>query len=139
METLLSAKEVAQVGYEAVRTYLVLLGERRSSWTGLKHGLRKHYVSIARVLLDNPLMDEPELVHDVWMVSMLEDGWSRGHFLNMSKKTHPALRPFGQLSGDARRRHRVFVAVVRALSARGEARDEDTPLTVPPTKGAQKE
>lgn len=53
--------------------------------------------------LNHPGMT-PEQSHESWMTKRLNDGWVLGEFINPISKTHPNMKPFGQLPEIERRK-----------------------------------
>jgi hypothetical protein len=57
----------------------------------------------------------PERQHEAWMRERIEQGWVFGEVKDPEKKTHPALRPYSELSEGTRLKDAVFQAIVRAF------------------------
>jgi hypothetical protein len=53
--------------------------------------------------------------HDQWMAQKKADGWKHGRVKSATKKTHPLLVPYGQLSEVERRKDALVNAVIDAL------------------------
>lgn len=57
----------------------------------------------------------PEDQHNAWVSERLEQGWVLGEVKDVEKKTHPALRPYAELSEGVRLKDAVFRAIVGAF------------------------
>jgi hypothetical protein len=58
-------------------------------------------------------------VHAAWMRYKLDQGWAYGTVKDTEAKTHPSLKPFGQLSENEQRKDYLFVATVEACYRAG--------------------
>lgn len=57
----------------------------------------------------------PEDQHNAWVDEHLEQGWTLGAVKDVEKKTHPALRPYSELSEGVKLKDAVFRAIVGAF------------------------
>jgi hypothetical protein len=76
--------------------------------------VRESTESVALALADPERT--PEQNHQGWMDRMIADGWTYGEEKDEAAKTHPLLLPWEQLPEDAKRKDRMFLAIVRALT-----------------------
>jgi hypothetical protein len=59
----------------------------------------------------------PQQHHDAWCQAKRAAGWVYGPAKNEEAKTHPCLRPYDQLPDYQQAKDRVFIAIVRELTA----------------------
>lgn len=59
----------------------------------------------------------PEQSHESWVREKLEGGWAWGPVKDPTKKTHPCMVPYAELSPQQRAKDTLFLAVVRAIAS----------------------
>jgi len=104
---------VARVVHETIRAYQAALGEAVSPpWeeSGWMQASSREAVEFA---MKNPT---PGAQHEAWVQSKQRGGWTYGAVKDESKKTHPSLVPFDQLSEAEQKKDALVIAVVQALA-----------------------
>jgi RyR domain-containing protein len=66
----------------------------------------------------------PEQHHDAWCEAKRAAGWVWGPVKDPDAKTHPCLLPYGQLPEHQQAKDRVFLAIVRELTACPATRED---------------
>lgn len=108
-------ESIARVVHETIRAYQSALGETASpAWKAATEAERAATLAGIRYRIRN--LDAPASAqHKQWMDEKIASGWTRGSVKDETKKTHPSLAPFHELSETEQRKDMLFVAVVRAL------------------------
>lgn len=112
----MTAEEIARVAHEANRamTYLVADVPVQEPWDGIDADMKQSCVTGVTFVLNNPKATAQQ-VHEEWCEARWEQGWQWGAQKSVAAKTHPALRPYGELSEGTRRKDVLFRAIVEAL------------------------
>ena len=106
----MTADEIAHVAYAVNRAYCEAIGDAPPlPWPVVMDSLT------AAVLEQLVAPRSPEASHMLWMQEKVRDGWIYGEVKDPIAKTHPCLRPFGELSLAQRAKDFIFCAIVRAL------------------------
>jgi len=114
------AEEIARVIHAANRELQIVQGDPRPSppWDDAPdYQVEQSIASVAAALADPGRTAEQN--HQGWYERLLAEGWTYGPVKDEAAKTHPDLVPFGQLPEHEQQKDRLFIAIVRALSARG--------------------
>lgn len=106
---------IAKVAHEANRAYCETLGDHSQlSWAQAPEWQRGSVMKGVEYRLAHP--DAPiSAQHEAWMAEKLAQGWTYGEVKDPSRKIHPCLVPYDQLSEAQRVKDKLFVAVVEAL------------------------
>lgn len=109
-------EEIARVCHEVHRAYCEALGDTsQAPWEEAPSWQRES----ARMAVDLHTFG-PEASHESWVNQKLAEGWKYGVVTDASKKEHPCLVPFDQLTRAQQEKDHIFRAVVHALT-RGPA------------------
>lgn len=57
----------------------------------------------------------PADIHDRWMNTMLQEGWTYGLYKDEMSKTHPCLRPFDQLPPIEQKKDEIFLSTIKHM------------------------
>lgn len=102
----------ARIVHDVNRVYCEAMGDySQKSWEEAPDWQRE--ATFAGI--KNPVVDGQKR-HELWMQDKLDKGWIYGPVKDGSKKTHPDLIPYDQLSIESRRKDWLVSAVVAALS-----------------------
>lgn len=108
--------KIAEVMHETVRAWQKANGQPAApSWGRAPKWMKE--ASIASVVwrIANP--NAPvSAQHDQWMKLKTAEGWKYGKAKNGTKKTHPMLVPYGELSEVEKRKDALVNAVIDSLS-----------------------
>ena len=111
---LLRPIKAAEVAYEADRVLEQVLGlEVRPPWRDVSDAVHQSVVTAMMLYLEGAPASVAH-AHRHWVKAMREDGWRLGS-RDDAERTHPMLKPWGQLSPDERLKARLFHAVVTSL------------------------
>lgn len=112
------AEDIASVIHDANRRLQIVQGDPRPSplWDDAPdYQARESVASVEEALADPDRT--PEQNHQGWYERLTADGWRYGEVKDEAAKTHPLLVPWAELPAEAKAKDRLFVAVVRALTA----------------------
>lgn len=112
-----TAEDIARVVHAAHRELQIVQGDPVPSppWDEAPdYQVRQAVGGVQAVLRDRALTAEQS--HELWVTRMRRDGWVHGETKDLTRKTHPALRPFAELSEGLQLQDRLFIAVIRALA-----------------------
>jgi hypothetical protein len=111
-----TVEQIARVCHEANRAWCEANGDRsQRPWVAAEEWQRESAMEGVKAALDG---QGPEELHESWCQSKLRDGWVYGEAKDAEAKTHPCLMPYDLLPPEQRAKDHLFLAVVRALSAR---------------------
>jgi excisionase family DNA binding protein len=118
---LVLAENIAAVIHDANRRLQVIEGDEVPSplWDDAPQRQIDGAVASVLLALDEPGRT-PEENHQGWMDRLAADGWAYGPVKSEQDRTHPLLLSWEQLPEEARRKDRLFIAIVRALAPRGD-------------------
>lgn len=91
---------------------------------------RNGLTNAVKAVLTNPNMT-PEQEHNLWMEHMVQEGWQYGDQENSEAKTHPDIRPYGELDKVERYKDVLFVTLVKLVSYSQLMTDSINASTVP--------
>jgi hypothetical protein len=83
------------------------------SWESISEDMRRSCETGVQFALDYPDAT-PEQQHEAWCAERRAQGWVFGQVKNIEAKTHPALKPYAELSPETRLKDAVFRAIVCA-------------------------
>jgi DNA-binding transcriptional MerR regulator len=112
------AEEIASVIHDANRRLQIVQGDPQPSplWDDAPdYQARENIASVEEALADPERTAEQN--HQGWCDRLTADGWTYGPVKDERAKTHPCLVPFGELPAEQQQKDRLFIAIVRALSA----------------------
>lgn len=112
----LTNEQIAKVVHEANRAYCEVLGDKSQvAWSWAPTWQQESAIEGVSVLIADPSMT-PEEQHKAWMGRKVAEGWVYGEQKDATKKTHPALLPYHQLSEEQQIKDYLFQGIVRALA-----------------------
>jgi len=91
---------------EIAREIRVLLGEEAYDQRIFTAAERERRVQAMQKCAAEQTTDAER--HDAWIAMHVEQGWVYGDEFNPSKKTHPNLKPWGELPASTRSKARIF-------------------------------
>jgi hypothetical protein len=107
---------IALVCHEANRAYCRTVGDTSQlPWNEAPDWQKESAVKGVKFALENPNA-APSDSHESWLAEKRATGWKYGPVKDAEKKEHPCFVPYEELPVDQRRKDRLFLAVVRALS-----------------------
>lgn len=110
------ALRAAITAHHANQGYCLSIGDTSQlHWNTAPEWQRKSALNGARAILDGTITT-PSGAHDAWMADKIADGWKFGPEKNETKKTHPCLVPFEQLSAEQQFKDTLFFTVVSAFA-----------------------
>lgn len=107
---------VAEICHEANRVYQARMGMELVSpaWHAAPVLMRESgRAGVLKIWTGE--VKTPEDTHESWRNQKLAEGWVYGEVKDTAKKTHPCLRPFGELPSWQRRKDALFLAIAQAL------------------------
>lgn len=110
----MTAEHIAYVAHNINRAYCEAIGEPvPPHWEEADQDMRN---SLLRgVLFTLRHNSTPEMQHEEWMKTKLEQGWKLGPVKDAEKKEHPNLVPYDQLPQEQRVKDFLFRGVVNSL------------------------
>jgi hypothetical protein len=106
---------IAAVCHEANRQYCRSIGDdSQVPWSQASGGIQASAVQGVRDVISGEA-STPEQAHERWMAFKRDQGWVYGPEKSEVAKTHPCLRPYGELPLSQRTKDRLFMAVATAL------------------------
>ena len=110
----MTVNDIAKVAYEANRAYNKALGVTSGTWELFPEEEKRDYVAGVQFVLDNPDIT-PEDLHDEWLKTKINKGWTYGHVTNEGMKIHHCLVPFEDLPVKQKAKDYIFHAIVENL------------------------
>jgi hypothetical protein len=104
---------IARSVHESIRAYQLALGEPPIPPWDEAESMQESTREAVEFALRNP---SPGAQHDHWVRSKQRDGWTYGPAKDATKKTHPSMVPFDELSETERRKDAILIGVVQALA-----------------------
>jgi hypothetical protein len=110
----MTAEHIAYVAHNINRAYCEAIGDPvPPHWEDADRSIKES--AIHGVLFTLRYNATPEMQHDAWMKTRIEQGWKYGPVKDEEKKEHPNLVPYGELSQAARVKDYLFQATVNSL------------------------
>lgn len=107
-------EQIAQVCHEANRVIQSLNGEVvNARWDMCSADLQESAVKGVQAALDGAT---PIELHDSWVQTKLDQGWTYGLEKSELEKTHPQMVAYEELPAEQRIKDHLFGAIVQALS-----------------------
>lgn len=120
MDVTLSADTIDQISrvcHEANRAWCAEHGDlSQLPWEDAPKWQIDSCIDGVRFALENPDAP-PSASHDNWLAEKRREGWVYGEEKDPLRKTHPCMVPFEELPAHQQVKDRLFLAIVRALSA----------------------
>ncbi len=109
--------ECAEAAHEVNRAFCKALGDlTQKPWAEASSWQKESAVEgVNRVLSGDT---DPSSAHRSWMKSKIDGGWKLGPVKDETKKEHPSLVPFEQLSLWERAKDLLFVTTVEAVATK---------------------
>lgn len=113
----MTPEQIARIAHEVNRGYCAAIGDNvADGWDQIPEAERTGKITGVQKLLETPEMT-PEQMHEAWLASKTEAGWTFADTLNAKKKQHPCMRPFAELAPEQRIKDSIFCATVKAAAA----------------------
>ena len=129
---MLTAEQIARMAHEANRAYCRILGDHTiPSWDAAPVWQRDSAIAGVESALADP-SKTPEQSHFEWMDYKLKAGWKHGPTKRPEVLEHPCLVSWAELPEEQKVKDCLFLAIVRAVTAREDLRREvcgDPPAT----------
>lgn len=110
---------IAKLCHEANRAICEAAGDfTQKPWADAAEWQRASAREGVAFALANPNAT-PEDQHNAWVDAKLGAGWVYGETKDPEAKTHPCIRPYGELPFEQRVKDHVFRAIVRTILALG--------------------
>lgn len=104
----------ARAAHEVNRAYCIAIGDdTQKSWEDADQWQRDSAVRGVKVALAGAT---PEEQHEAWYKDKITDGWKYGSVKDPTKKEHPCLVTYAELSEPQRKKDAIYIAVVRAMA-----------------------
>lgn len=112
----MTPEEIAAVCHEVNRGLCVALGDySQPNWSAAPDWQRHSCIEGVLFHLWNPDAT-PEQSHERWMSGKRNEGWVYGSVKDPVLKTHPCMRPYGELPIEQRLKDHLFKTVVNVLA-----------------------
>lgn len=109
-------EKTARLCHEVNRRYCQGLGDNSQlPWDEMPLEHRAGLCAGVEAQLAADCMLTGEQMHERWMTSKLDNGWTLGEKKDTEKKTHPNLKPYAELSGQERFKDALFSTIVRTI------------------------
>lgn len=110
----MTAEHIAYVAHNINRAYCEAIGDPvPPHWEDADQSIKES--AVRGVLFALRYNATPEMQHDAWMQTRIEQGWKYGPVKDEEKKEHPNLVPYSELPQAARVKDYLFQATVNAL------------------------
>ena len=112
-----AAVRIAAVCHEANRILTGILKDvpLQPHWEECPEEMKKSSIAGVLFMLENPEAT-PEQSHEDWCTKKIADGWAYGPEKDVRLKTHPALRPYAELSDGVHAKDEMFRLIIKAMS-----------------------
>lgn len=112
---------IARQAYQAVQQLAVDMGQPQIiPWESASAATQESTKAGVLFYIQNPTATA-EQVHESWMARKASEGWSCGDAKDETNKTHPCMRPYGELDIQHKLKDHIFMYVVNAfIEAYGE-------------------
>lgn len=105
---------VAKICHEVNKAYCEALGDKsQPSWDEAEDWQKSSALNGVKMHMLNPNAG-PEASHENWMEEKVSSGWIYGDVKDPEKKTHPCIKPFGELSTEQKAKDYIFRAIVHS-------------------------
>lgn len=112
----LEVERIAELCHEASRRYCELLGDRSQvAWSEAPDWQRESVITGVIAVLRGGPGYHPSESHRSWLATKELEGWRYGEVKDPAARTHPCMRPWGELPAEQRFKDVLFVEVVRAV------------------------
>lgn len=114
----IQAEEIARVIHAANRELQIVQGDPVPSppWDEAPDYQAQQAVAGVQAVINDPDLTA-ERHHQMWVERMQAAGWTYGQVKDEHSRTHPTLLPWGALPAEQQLKDRLFIAIVRALTA----------------------
>jgi hypothetical protein len=111
---------VAQICHEANHAYCQSIGDTGStSWAAASTEQKSSVINgVMFILAEEGRPRDPWESHENWLKAKVAAGWTYGANKDEQAKTHPCIKPWGDLPEEQRRKDVIFLSVAKgAISA----------------------
>lgn len=111
----MNLKDIAKVCHEANRAYCQTQGDySQPPWDNAPEWQKNSTLAGVQAIVENP-ETTPEQQHNLWLAFKAGEGWIYGPEKDVEKKTHPCMKPYGELPAAQRIKDEIFGSVTRIL------------------------
>lgn len=115
MSRLISVEQIAAFCHEANRVYCAATGDTsQPAWVDAPQWQKDSAIAGVGWVIENPHAPE-SAVHESWLAAKIADGWTYGEVKDPIAKTHPCMKPYGELPRNQTDKDRLFKAIVLAF------------------------
>lgn len=108
-------EKCAEICHNSNVAYSALIGEKpMKSWSNTSDDQKRSIMEGVMKVLSNDTIT-PEVLHNEWMRSKINDGWQYGSVKDVEKKTHPALVAYDKLPAETKIRDYLFISIVNGF------------------------
>ena len=110
-------EDIARVCHTANKCYCFTLGEiSQPRWDDAPEWQRSSAIKGVEFVIANPDAG-PSVSHESWYKQKAAEGWIYGAMKDPDKKQHPCMVPYDQLPASQQTKDKLFIAIVKALTA----------------------
>lgn len=103
---------LSKIAYDACRAYHMSIGsDTLPTWDNAPDILKETVEDQICAIVSDPHFC-PQDHHDAWCQMKSDDGWTQGDIYDEDTKTHPDLKPYGELSSQDRFEDALIHAIV---------------------------
>lgn len=106
---------IAKVAHEVNRAVKKFYGEEEiPSWADSTGGLRNRAMVGVEKIIANRAITASQL-HEEWVKTMLQDGWTHGPVLDSISKRHPNMVRYDDLPDTQKLKDHIYLAIVSSM------------------------
>ena len=113
-KTRLSHEDIARVAYDANMRLNLLTGVESPAWDDFTPEDRDLFIDGVRMQIEQPNRTI-EQIHEDWVDDRIRNGWRYGTVRDHTRKTHPSIVPFAELSLVEKVKDTLFASIVTSL------------------------
>lgn len=113
-EARLTAEDITRIAYEANMRLGILTGSVMPAWDDVPAEERLLFAEGVKLHIARPKRTDKE-IHDDWLKTMYQAGWTHGSAKDSLLKTHPSIVPFEELSLLEKIKDRLHANIVESL------------------------
>lgn len=107
--------QAAKTGHEVTLALKLFFGEEAMPvWDKLPAETKHRNIIGVNAVIENPDITPAE-IHQVWVDTMLKEGWRVGPKYDTIKKAHPSLVPYMELEDNQKLKDVLYLAAVKSI------------------------